>query len=103
MTEKCFFKSKGTMNPVVIRSCVARSSRNCCEEVTSGTSLCTMKLPKWHERWLEVLARATSSTHKSTCRQWSGEGGILGPGLLGLDEPVVKETKIGGRNPTQQP
>ena len=32
-----------------------------------------------------------------------GEGGILGPGLLGLDEPVVKETKIGARNPTQQP
>ena len=31
-----------------------------------------------------------------------GEGGILGPGLLGLDEPVVKETKIGARNPTQQ-
>ena len=64
--EKCSFKSKGMVNPVVIRRCVAKSSRNCCEEVTGGTSLCTMKPPKWHERWLEVLARATSSTHKST-------------------------------------
>ena len=94
------------VNPVVVRRCVARSSRNCCEEVTGGTSLCTMKASKWHERSLEVLARATSSTHKSTCPQLSateGEGGILGPGLLGLDEPVVKETKIGARNPTQQP
>ena len=25
-----------------------------------------MKPSKWHERWLEVLACATSSTHKST-------------------------------------
>ena len=33
----------------------------------------------------------------------TGEGGILGPGLLGLDEAVVKETKIGARNPSQQP
>ena len=31
------------------------------------------------------------------------EGGILGPGLLCLDELVVKETEIGARNPTQQP
>ena len=31
-----------------------------------GTSLCTMKPSKRHERWLEVLACATSSTHKST-------------------------------------
>ena len=30
-------------------------------------------------------------------------GGILGPRLLGLDEPVVKETKIAARNPPQQP
>ena len=62
---------------------------------------------KWHERWLEVLARATSSTHKSTlssmvCHQ-QAKVDILGPGLLGLDEPVVKETKIGARIPTQQP
>ena len=33
--------------------------------------MCTMKPSKWHERWLEVLARATSSTHKSTCPQLS--------------------------------
>ena len=43
-----------------------------------------MKPSKWHERWLEVLARATSSTHKSTlssmvCHQqakveFSGQG-----------------------------
>ena len=76
VTEKCFFKSKGMVNPVVIRRSVARSSRNCCGEVTGGTSMCTMKLPKWHERWLEVLARATSSTHKSTLssmvrRKWN--------------------------------
>ena len=64
MKEKCFFKSKGMVNPVVVR--VARLSRNCCEEVDGGTSLCTTKPSKWHERWLEVLARATSSTHKST-------------------------------------
>ena len=64
MKEKCSFKSKGMVNPVVIR--VARLSRNCCEEVTGGTSLCTMKPSKRHERWLEVLACATSSTHKST-------------------------------------
>ena len=29
-------------------------------------------------------------------------GGILGPGLLCLDEPL-KKTKVGARNPTQQP
>ena len=107
MKEKSSFESKGMVNPVVIRRCIARSSRNCFQEVTGGTSLCTTKPSKWHERWLEVLARATSSTHKSTlCPQWSateGEGGILGPGLLGLDEPVVMETKIGARNSTRQP
>ena len=77
--EKCSFKSKGMVNLVVIRRCVAGSSRNYCEEVTGGTS-CTMKPP----RRLEVLARATSSTHKSTlssmvCHQqakveFSGQG-----------------------------
>ena len=84
MKEKCSFKSKGMVNPVVIRRCVARSSMNCCEEVTGGTSLCTIKPSKWNERWLYVLARATSSTHKSTlssmvCHQqakveFSGQG-----------------------------
>ena len=29
-------------------------------------AVCTMKPSKCHERWLEVLVRATSSTHKST-------------------------------------
>ena len=64
--EKCSFKIERDGEPVVIRRCVARLSRNCCEEVTGGMSLCTMKASKWHERCLEVLARATSSTHKST-------------------------------------
>ena len=66
MKEKCSLRFKGMVNPVVIRRCVAKSSRNCCEEVTGGTSLCTMKPSKWHERWLEVLAPATSSAQKST-------------------------------------
>ena len=69
MKEKCSFKSTDMVNPVVIRRC--QVIRNCCEEVTCGTSLCTVKPSKWHERWLEVLARATSSTHKRTCPQWS--------------------------------
>ena len=65
--------------------CVARSSRNCSEEVT-GASLCTMKPSKRHERWLEVLARATSSTHKSTlssivCHQ-QAKVEFLGQGFL---------------------
>ena len=66
MKEKCSLSSSGTVNLVVPRRCVARSPRNCCEEATGGTSLCTMKPSKWHERWLEVVARATSSAHKST-------------------------------------
>ena len=33
----------------------------------------------------------------------TSEGGIFGPGLLGLDELVVKETKIGARNRRHQP
>ena len=59
--------------------------------------VCTMKPSKWHERWLEVLARATSSTHKSTlssmvCHQLE-KVEFSAPGLLGLDEAVAKETQ----------
>ena len=49
MKEKCFFKSTDMVPSMVVRRCVARSSRNCCEEVTGGTSLCTMKPPQWHD------------------------------------------------------
>ena len=63
--EKCSFKSKGMVSPVVFRRCVARSSRNCCEEVTGGTSLCIMKPSKWHERW--PCRRPLSATER---RRW---------------------------------
>ena len=62
--EKRSFKSTGMVTPVVIRRCVARSSRICCEEVTGGRFLCTMMPSKWHEKWLEVFAR--ESTLSST-------------------------------------
>ena len=61
--EKCSFKSKW-MNSVVICSCVARSTA--LRKSPAERPPCTMEPPKWHERWLEMLARATSSTHKST-------------------------------------
>ena len=106
MKEKSSFESKGMVNPVVVRRSVARSSRNYCEEVTGGTSLCTTKPSKWHETWLEVLARDLLHAQEQPVLNGLppvGEGGLLGRGLLGLDELVVKETKIGARNPTQQP
>ena len=105
--EKCSFKSKRMMNPVTIRRCGARSSVNCCEEVTGGTSLCTMKPSKWNGTrggWRCSPAPLPPRTRVPCPRlQPTGEGGFLGVGLLGLDEPVEKETKIGARNPPQQP
>ena len=93
--EQCSLRLRGMMKPVVIRRYVARSLRNCCEEVTGGTSLC-MKPSKWHERWLEVVARATRSA--TNMRRWNSRARALC-----LDELVVKKTKVGARNPTQQP
>ena len=82
--EKCSFKSKGMVNPVVIPKCVARSSRNCCEEVTGGTSLV-------HHEAVEMareVARGACPRDLLHAQEYPvldglpeiGEGGILGPG-----------------------
>ena len=52
--------------------------------------VCTMTPSKWDERWLEVLARDLLRAKEHPVLNGlppTGEGGILGPGLLCLDEP----------------
>ena len=72
LKEKCSFKSKGMVNPMVIPKCVARSSRNCCEEVTSGTSLCTMKQVEMaREAAGGACPRDLLHALRVPCPQWS--------------------------------
>ena len=101
-------RKKNMVHPVVICRCIARSSRNCCAEVHR------QNVPVHHEAVKvarEVAGGGRPRDHLLHAQEYpvlnglppTGEGGILGPGLLCLDEPVVKRTKVGARNPTQQP
>ena len=83
--EKCSFKSKGVVNPVVFRRCVARSSRNCCEEVTGGTARVHHEAAEM-PREVAGGACARDLTHAQECPVLSGlppkgRGGLLGPSM----------------------
>ena len=70
--EKCSFESKGMVNPVVIPKCVARSSRNCCEEVTGGTSLVHHEAVEMaREAAGDAFPRDLLHAQRVPCPQWS--------------------------------
>ena len=77
------------VNPVVIRRCVARSSMNCWEQVTGGTSLCTMKQSTLPPR-TRVPSPRWSATNK---RRWSSRARGSWPRRAGREGDQNRSTQ----------